>query len=432
MAEKSKKTKEKRKIPFGFTLRQRLHEQQGFINDIAWSPDGQMIAIATSNNTIQICDVANGKAIWTLRGPSSKISSITWSPDGKTVASGCGDTTIWLWNINTGKKRKQLKGHTDWAWKVSWSPDGATLASSSRDDTIRLWDMQTRQCQKTLEWASSSFKSPNIVWTPDSQTLMSSSLSMIGIWDVKAGAAMHMVKTKTNDTIESMAVSPCGNLVAIGTKAIILILNEGRIVNKLEGHIQRVTSVSFSFDNRLLASKGDDQTVRIWRTDTWDTVAILQEYDSYSSLSTNEIQFCPNSSLLATISNQSQEVCVLDVNTEALLDKFLKSESVRYRNAKIVLIGDQTVGKSSLADVLVGKEFKSTDATHGRRVLNLSTKFHTSKNGFKETHETLIWDLAGQPEFRLIPSVCVRNGFPRSLLYICQNGRWHKRLTKGS
>jgi WD40 repeat protein len=206
MTEKSKKTKEKRNIPFGFTLHQQFYEQQGFINDIAWSPDGQMIAIATSNNTIQICDVANGKAIWTLRGPSSKISSITWSPDGKTVASGCGDTTIWLWNINTGKKRKQLKGHTDWAWKVSWSPDGATLASSSRDNTIRLWDMQTRQCQKTLEWVSSSFKSPNIVWTPDGQTLMSSCLSMIGIWDVKAGAAMHMVKTKTDDTIESMKV----------------------------------------------------------------------------------------------------------------------------------------------------------------------------------------------------------------------------------
>ena len=400
MTEKSKKTKEKRNIPFGFTLHQQFYEQQGFINDIAWSPDGQMIAIATSNNTIQICDVANGKTIWTLRGPSSKISSITWSPDGKTVASGCGDTTIWLWNIKTGKKRKQLKGHTDWAWKVSWSPDGKTLASSSRDDTIRLWDMQTTRCRKTLEWASSDFESPDIVWTSDSQTLMSSSLNMIGIWDVKAGAAMQMVKTKTNDSIASMAVSPCGSLVALGTRSIIFILNEGRLTNQLEGHLKRVKSVSFSFDGRLLASKGRDETVRIWRTDTWDTVAVLQE-DSLG-LSEHEIQFCPNSSLLATIGDKDQEICIWDVNIDALLNKFVEPESVRYRNAKIVLVGDQTVGKSSLSMVLAGEEFKSTDATHGRRVLNLSVKSYTSKNGFKETRETLIWDLAGQPEFRLI------------------------------
>lgn len=136
MAEKPKKTKEQRKIPFGFTLHQKFHEQKGLINDIAWSPDGQMIAIATSNNTVQVCDVANGKVIWTLRQPSSKISSITWSPDGTMLASGCGDTTIWLWNIKTGKRRKQLKGHNDWVWKVSWSPDGSTIASSSRDNSL--------------------------------------------------------------------------------------------------------------------------------------------------------------------------------------------------------------------------------------------------------------------------------------------------------
>ncbi|OKH38160.1 hypothetical protein NIES2119_11440 [[Phormidium ambiguum] IAM M-71] len=400
MADKSKKTKEQRKIPFGFTLRQKFHEQQGLINDIAWSPDGQMIAIATSNNTVQVCDVANGKVIWTLRQPSSKISSITWSPDGTMLASGCGDTTIWLWNIKTGKRRKQLKGHNDWVWKVSWSPDGRTIASSSRDNTIRLWDMKTTKCQKVWEWGFFDLKSQNIVWSSDSQTLVSSYLHMIGIWDVETGEMMQMFSKKIADSITSMALSPCGTLIALGTKSIILILNEGRLINQLEGHVKDVTSVSFSFDGRLLASKAKDGTVRFWRTDTWDTVAVLQEPSL--GLSDREIQFCPNSSLLAAIGNQDQEICIWDVNIDALFNKFLESESVRYRNAKIVLVGDQTVGKTSLGMVLVGEEFKATDATHGRRVLNLSVKPHTSKEGLKETRETLIWDLAGQPEFRLI------------------------------
>jgi small GTP-binding protein len=399
MAEKSKKPKEKINTPFGFTLRQKFSEQQGFINDIAWSPNGQMLAVATSNNTIQVCDIVNAKAIWTLRGPTSKISSLTWSPDGKMLASGCGDTTIWLWNIRTGKRRKQLKGHTDWVWKVSWSPDGNTLASSSRDKTIRLWDMQTTRCQRSLEWGF-HLESPNIAWTPNSQTLISSYLNMVGIWDVATGEAMDMGQMRTNDSIASIAISPCGSLVALGSKSIILILNEGRLINQLEGHVIEVTDVSFSFDSRLLASKAKDGTVRFWRTDTWDIVAIMQE-PSFG-LSAREIQFCPNLPFLATVGSQDKEVCIWDINISALLDKFIESGLVRYRNAKVVLVGDQTVGKSSLSMVLVGEEFKATDATHGRRVLNLTMKPHTSKDGFRETHETLIWDLAGQPEFRLI------------------------------
>ena len=233
MAEKSKKTREQRNIPFGFTLRRQFCEQQGFINDMAWSPNGQMLAIATSNNTIQVCDLANGKAIWILRGPLSKISSITWSPDSKTIASACGDTTIWLWNIKTGKRRKQLKGHTDWVWRVSWSPDGKTLASSSRDKTIRLWDMNTTQCQKTLRWGF-YLDSPDIVWSPDSKTLASSSLNMIGIWNVETGEIMEMFTKKANEPITSMAASSCGGLIALGTSSIILIWNEAILRTKFE------------------------------------------------------------------------------------------------------------------------------------------------------------------------------------------------------
>jgi len=151
--------------------------------------------------------------------------------------------------------------------------------------------------------------------------------------------------------------------------------------------LEDVTSVSFSFDSRLLASKDKEGAIRFWRTDTWDTVAVLQELSL--GMSDREIQFCPSSPLLAAISHQDKEICIWDVSISALLDKFLESESVRYRNAKVVLVGDQTVGKTALGMVLVGKEFKATDATHGRQVLNLSIKSHTSKDGFNNTSDKI-------------------------------------------
>jgi WD40 repeat protein len=62
------------KIPSGFALRYQFTQQQGLITDITWSPDGWMLAIADSNNTVRICDADNGNTIWKLNRDSS-ISS---------------------------------------------------------------------------------------------------------------------------------------------------------------------------------------------------------------------------------------------------------------------------------------------------------------------------------------------------------------------
>lgn len=76
---------------------------------------------------------------------------------------------------------------------------------------------------------------------------------------------------------------------------------------------------------------------------------------------------------------------------------------VIYRNAKVVLLGDDTgVGKTALAMVLTSKKFQPTESTHGRKVLTLDTR--TIQTGppnekRKETREVMLWDLAGQPGY---------------------------------
>jgi WD40 repeat protein/DNA-directed RNA polymerase subunit RPC12/RpoP len=398
MKGKSKTTKSKQQtIPIGFKLRHKFQEQKGWINDIAWSPDGRMLAIASSNNTIQICDIEDGKTIWILRGPSSEISSIAWSPDGQTLASGCGDTTIWLWNINTGKRRRQLKGHTDWVWKVSWSPDGNTLASSSRDETIRLWDMKSRECRRVLK-SYLAFR-PSLVWFLDGKGLAASSFGMAIVWDTDTGEEREGIFQEDNSS-SSMALSPDGKLLAWGSDSLVLLRSADKPISRLEGHAKEVTDIAFSCDCHILASRSKDGMIRLWRCDTWDTVAALHEQTL--NLCSHHIKFHPTLPILVTVSEQDKVVSVWDLDINALLNRFLGGESVRYRNAKVVLIGDQTVGKSGLGMVLAGQEFQATDATHGRQVLSLSMKNHKSKGELEEIRETLIWDLAGQPEFRLI------------------------------
>src|SRR5690606_26239597 len=70
--------------------------------------------------------------------------------------------------------------------------------------------------------------------------------------------------------------------------------------------------------------------------------------------------------------------------------------------AKVLLVGDTGVGKSGLSQVLTGGPFQKTESTHNREVHILETTTLRQDSGVEETREVLLWDLAGQPGYRLI------------------------------
>jgi GTPase SAR1 family protein len=66
-----------------------------------------------------------------------------------------------------------------------------------------------------------------------------------------------------------------------------------------------------------------------------------------------------------------------------------------------VLLGDSGVGKSGLGLVLSGQPFEPTESTHGRRVWDFD-RFEAPTPTGTETREILLWDLAGQPGYRIV------------------------------
>ena len=74
----------------------------------------------------------------------------------------------------------------------------------------------------------------------------------------------------------------------------------------------------------------------------------------------------------------------------------------RYVNAKVVLVGESGVGKSGLAHRLIEDQFVPTESTHGMKVWRLDLPEGPQLDGANLEREALLWDLAGQEDYRLI------------------------------
>ncbi len=114
----------------------------GTVHSLAFRPDRKRKQLATAfSSEVQLWDTNTGKRIWTFEG-NTRIRTLAFSPDGEQLATVNIDGTVQLWDTNTGKRIWTFEGNTR-IRSVAFSPDGNQLATGSIDGTVWLLNANT-------------------------------------------------------------------------------------------------------------------------------------------------------------------------------------------------------------------------------------------------------------------------------------------------
>lgn len=428
-------------LPPGVKLLHTLEGDTTAVMSVAFGPRGDLLASGSDNASVRLWDVQSGAFLRTLGDQHTFFRCVAFDPEGNVLASA---NPLRLWDVHSGKRL-----HTSNAPKIridslAFDPRGKMLAVVGDKGSARLWEIRTGK-RITIPTAIESCAC--VAFHPRVKTLAIGGSSGVELWELRGDEPIRkfrMVDGDSANIANGIAFDPSGKaLVSGGGDGALRVwdVQSGKLLRMLEGHSSIVDTVAFSPDGRMLATKSNDDTIRLWDPNTWDTIAVIPAYKEGLTW-VPSLAFHPTRPLLAatdSVPDTSDEsrgrlIRIWELDHDVLLgnreatsasipQRFgdVRTRTVHYTTAKIVLVGDSGVGKTGLGWRLSHGAYREHDSTHGQQFWVLDQLSTARKDGTR--CEAVLWDLAGQPDYRLIHALSIQDADLALILFDPTNSR---------
>ena len=335
------------------------------VNSAAISPDGRLVAVATSL-AIELRDTTRlNKIVRTLEGGAA-FQSVAFSPDGQLVAGGGKYGDVFVWQTADGQLARKLERPIQkMVSSLQFSEDARSLAGLVGDfgeTSLVVWDISsgkvTKQSEKALERRSAalSFAGQRLAltnWSNYDVRLLDFSGKLIGT------LAGH------TEFIYSLAFSPDGQTLASGTSDGTVQLwstQNGRKLRVISELPATPLALSFSSDGRLLTGLLYKSGIAVWDVETGKQVSTLR--GSSAQASSGVLGFSQDDKLLLFAPS---ELRILKMPRGNLLSKVALSrpaipDRAAFSSDGEIVAGSFPPGRAQLKRV-----------SNGRQVIDLSS-----------------------------------------------------------
>ncbi|KAF3883778.1 MULTISPECIES: WD40 repeat domain-containing protein [Nostocales] len=355
--------------PLTGELIQNLKNHSVNITSFVYHGDSKGIAINGTGEPFEVFDV--GHETRTLRGYSSGILTQAHSPDGRLTARSAPDVDgqIELLDRQTGKQICLLTGHKAAVQSLAFSPDSQLLASKSAED-FKLWQVtegkETYSCLRsqrtnypTLAFTQRNHQSNPVLvgsdfygtyadreaapdnkdgkkryrggeWSNDSYVTLSADGKVLArcyykqpvqLWNLQTGEDNGVVNLDSGYGFP-LALNSNGSILAAVEREKIALwdVKTNTLICSFTPHSSWIKQIVFSPDDRILASGGNDHTIKLWNVQTNCEIKTLQEYSTIQALA-----FSPLEPILASVTRYGT-IRLWDLETMEEIHSFKSSQ----------------------------------------------------------------------------------------------------------
>ncbi len=222
--------------------------------------------------------------LWVLCGTSAnaraqdnnnRIRDLAWSPDGTRLVVGSSLEFV-VYHVTGTQLDEFWRGHG--FGPFAWSPDGQWLVtgdsalspmSDVSEPVIRVWDVEQRT--ELAAFQANRYSVQTLAFSPDGQWLAAGGGGQYGgdselrVWNTTTWTEIDFADTERNDSIQAVAFSLDGKLVAYGGMYNHLPVCDaitGELLAPIYPQPESVWAITFSPDSRYLAFLG--ASVQLW------------------------------------------------------------------------------------------------------------------------------------------------------------------------
>ncbi len=313
-------TQEKDDTRWGLPKGAKLRIGRGRVEDVKFSPDGKLLAVASSVG-IWLYDTETYTPRTLITADKGAVTAIAFSADSRHLAGGSGHYTLSVWDVRSGRLLRtfglekglppgigDIVGGLEEVVFLAFSPDGRSLASFARfEGTLRLWNAHTGDLLKTFFKDYPSELTKAAAFSQDGQTLAiadgDGGHGRISLWDAETHRYRNTILTKA---VISMAFSPDGRTLAavVGRydddKALLVWnMHTRKWLRTLTGHTGSIDTLAFSLNNRIVAGGDDgDRVLRMWDARTGDLLRTFKGHTDFVRV----LAFSPSGETLVSAS----------------------------------------------------------------------------------------------------------------------------------